>query len=74
MQPLVAVSVHDGWQCRWHSACTCVPASNLAVRKSVNIYTHTTVLRLSMDFVRDNPGEPVPEETFTHSVGMLYDD
>jgi len=20
-----------------------------------------------MDFVRDNPGEPVPEETFTHS-------
>jgi len=21
----------------------------------------------SMDFVRDNPGEPVPEETFTHS-------
>jgi len=21
----------------------------------------------SLDFVRDNPGEPVPEETFTHS-------
>jgi len=21
----------------------------------------------SVDFVRDNPGEPVPEETFTHS-------
>jgi len=20
-----------------------------------------------VDFVRDNPGEPVPEETFTHS-------
>jgi len=20
-----------------------------------------------MDFVRDNPGEPVPEDTFTHS-------
>jgi len=20
-----------------------------------------------MDFVRENPGEPVPEETFTHS-------
>jgi len=20
----------------------------------------------SLDFVRDNPGEPVPEETFTH--------
>jgi len=22
----------------------------------------------SMDFVRDNPGEPVPEETLTHSI------
>jgi len=21
----------------------------------------------SLDFVQDNPGEPVPEETFTHS-------
>ena len=28
--------------------------------------THTTILWLS-DFVQDNPGEPVPEETFTHS-------
>jgi len=27
---------------------------------------HTTVY-VSLDFVRDNPGEPVPEETFAHS-------
>jgi len=32
-----------------------------------NIYTHTQPFYGSMDFVRDNPGEPVPEETFTHS-------
>ena len=25
----------------------------------------------SLDFVRDNPGEPVPEETFTHSVVVI---
>jgi len=29
--------------------------------------THTQLFYTSMDFVRDNPGEPVPEETFTHS-------
>jgi len=29
-------------------------------------YTHHCFYG-SMDFVRDNPGEPVPEETFTHS-------
>jgi len=30
-------------------------------------HTHTQPFYGSMDFVRDNPGEPVPEETFTHS-------
>ena len=30
-------------------------------------HTHTQPFYCSMDFVRDNPGEPVPEETFTHS-------
>jgi len=30
------------------------------------MHTHTTVLWL-YGFFRDNPGEPVPEETFTHS-------
>jgi len=29
-------------------------------------HTHTTILG-SLDFVRDNTGEPVPEETFNHS-------
>jgi len=29
--------------------------------------THTQPFYGSMDFVCDNPGEPVPEETFTHS-------
>jgi len=29
-------------------------------------HTHTQPFYGSMDFVRDNPGEPVPEETFTH--------
>jgi len=28
-------------------------------------HTHTQLFYGSMDFVRDNPGEPVPEETFT---------
>jgi len=29
--------------------------------------THTQLFYGSLDFVRDNPVEPVPEETFTHS-------
>jgi len=29
-------------------------------------HTHTQPFYGSMDFVWDNPGEPVPEETFTH--------
>jgi len=29
-------------------------------------HTHTQPFYSSMDFVRNNPGEPVPEETFTH--------
>ena len=30
-------------------------------------HTHTQLFYGSLDFVRDNPCEPVPEETFTHS-------
>ena len=31
------------------------------------IHTHTTQpFYGSVEFVRENPGEPVPEETFTH--------
>jgi len=33
----------------------------------VTIYTRTQPFYSSPDFVRDNPGELVPEETFTHS-------
>ena len=29
-------------------------------------HTHTHTFYTSLDFVWDNPGEPVPEETFTH--------
>jgi len=29
--------------------------------------THTQPFYSSLDPVQDNPGEPVPEETFTHS-------
>ena len=29
-------------------------------------HTHTQLFYVSVEFVRDNPGEPVPEETFTH--------
>jgi len=32
----------------------------------VVVHTHTQLFHGSMDFVWDNPGEPVPEETFTH--------
>ena len=30
-------------------------------------HTHTQPFYGSVEFVWDNPGEPVPEETFTHS-------
>jgi len=33
----------------------------------MNTHTHTQPFYGSLDFVRDNPGEPVPEEAFTHS-------
>jgi len=29
-------------------------------------HTHTQPFYGSVEFVRENPGEPVPEETFTH--------
>ena len=29
-------------------------------------HTHTQPFYGSVEFVQDNPGEPVPEETFTH--------
>ena len=37
------------------------------IADSIICYTHTQLFYGSMDFVRDKMGEPVPEETFTHS-------
>jgi len=34
---------------------------------NINNTQHTQPFYGSLDFVRDNPGEPAPEETFTHS-------
>jgi len=35
-------------------------------RIMLQTHTHTQPFYGSLEFVRDNPGEPVPEETFTH--------
>jgi len=35
--------------------------------KKTDTHTHTQLFYGSLDSVWDNPGEPVPEETFTHS-------
>jgi len=42
--------------------------SRLIGIKTVSNNTNTQQFYCSVDFVRDNPGEPVPEETFTHST------
>jgi len=34
---------------------------------SCHTHTHTQLFYGCMDFVQDNPGKPVPKETFTHS-------
>jgi len=31
------------------------------------LHTHTQLFYSSVEFVRDDPGEPVPQETFTHT-------
>jgi len=43
---------------------TCILA-NLS-QKHTHTHTHRQPFYGSVDFVQDNPGEPVPEETFTH--------
>jgi len=35
------------------------------------MYTHTQPFYGSVDFVRDNPGKPVPEGTFYHLLDFL---
>ena len=41
--------------------------SNTHTHTHTRTHTHTQPFYGSMDFARDNPGELVPEETFTHS-------
>ena len=36
------------------------------------LHTHTQPFYGSVEFVRDNSGEPVPEETFTHYYIVIY--
>jgi len=53
----------------------CVKAKTdyTVVAIKVNItHTHTQPFYGSVEFVRDNPGEPVPEETFTHNNLIIY--
>jgi len=40
---------------------------NPTTPQPTHTHTHTQLFHGSMDFVWDNPGEPVPEETFIHS-------
>jgi len=40
--------------------------ANVCVSSTLT-HTHTHNHFMAVEFVRDNPGEPVPEETFTHS-------
>jgi len=47
--------------------CVGVPKQNMQQVSSQQTHAHTQLFYGSMDFVQDNPGEPVPEETFTHS-------
>ena len=47
------VTISYSWSCSWSL--------------SEFLLTHTQPFYGTLDFVRDNPGEPVPEETFTHS-------
>jgi len=43
---------------------------NVAPHTHTHTHTHTQPFYGSLDFVWDNPGEPVPEETFTHSPNI----
>ena len=52
---------------RWQeTSCKCVNGILQYVQCECT-HTHTQLFYGSVDYVRDNPGEPVPEETFTHS-------
>ena len=44
-----------------------VTSCQMSINNHMHARTHAHTFHGSLDFVRDNPGEPVPEEIFTHS-------
>ena len=50
-----------------HTTCIITSHTALALISDVHSHTHTQPFYDSVEFVWDNPGEPVPEVTFTHS-------
>jgi len=54
------------WQC-WCQESSLHIVSDIPLGLPFFHNTHRQLFYSSMDFLRDNPGEPVPEETFTHS-------
>jgi len=56
-----------------HNQDVCIDVKILFIKRCSSMqecafwsYTHTQPFYRSVEIVRDNPGEPVPEETFTH--------
>ena len=58
---------HSFLQARCPSCCLTNSIKALNTSISILHITHTQPFYGSVDFVRDKPGELVPEETFTHS-------
>jgi len=54
-------------QCPWITMFMLLLLRALKTKRKAVDNTHTQPFYGSVDFVWDNPGEPVPEETFTHS-------
>ena len=54
-----------------YRAITLYPSSACQCIVSDHTHTHTQPFYGSLDFVQDNPGEPVPEGTFCHLLGFL---
>jgi len=51
----------------FHVSLSSLDFTSVKIHKLTQTHTHTQPFHSSVDFVRDNPGEPVPEETFTYS-------
>jgi len=49
----------------------CIPGLEVKSGMEVKSRTHTQPFYSSLDFVRDNPGELVPEGTFRHILDFL---